>query len=47
MDMFREHEMCELIRNHFEAAHTEIERLEGSGTLNFLALDDIRVCAER
>lgn len=44
--LFREHEMRELIRKHFEAADTEIERLEGLGALNFLALDDIRVSEE-
>jgi hypothetical protein len=44
--LFREHEMRELIRKHFEAADTEIERLEGLGALNFLELDDIRVSEE-
>jgi hypothetical protein len=44
--LFREREMRELIRKHFEAAVTEIERLEGLGALNFLAIDDIRVSEE-
>lgn len=44
--LFREREMRELIRKHFEAADTEIERLEGLGALNFLAIDDIRVSEE-
>jgi hypothetical protein len=44
--LFREHEMRELIRKHFEAADTEINRLEGLGALNFLALDDIRISEE-
>ena len=44
--LFRENEMRELIRKHFEAADTEIDRLEGLGALNFLALDDIRVSEE-
>lgn len=46
LHLFREHEMRELIRKHFEAADTEIERLEGLGALNFLAIDDIRVSEE-
>ncbi len=44
--LFREHEMRALIRKHFEAKETEIERLEGLGALNFLALDDIPVSEE-
>jgi hypothetical protein len=44
--LFREREMRELIRKHFEAADTDIDRLEGLGALNFLALDDIRVAEE-
>ncbi len=44
--LFRENEMRELIRKHFEAPGTEIERLEGLGALNFLALDDIPVSEE-
>ncbi len=46
MSLFREHEMRELIRKHFEAPDTDIARLEGLGALNFLALDDIRVSEE-
>ena len=46
MYLFREKEMRELIRRHFEAAETDIDRLEGLGALNFLALDDIRVSEE-
>ena len=46
MYLFREHEMRELIRKHFEATSTDIDRLEGLGALNFLALDDIRVSEE-
>jgi hypothetical protein len=44
--LFRESEMRELIRRHFETADTDIERLEGLGALNFLALDDIPVSEE-
>ena len=46
MYLFREREMRELIRKHFEAEDTDIDRLEGLGALNFLALDDIRVSEE-
>ncbi len=44
--LFREREMRELIQKHFEAEGAEIERLEGLGALNFLALDDLRVSEE-
>jgi len=44
--LFREHQMRELIRTHIEAEETEIDRLEGLGALNFLALDDLRVSQE-
>ncbi len=44
--LFREREMRALIRKHFEAEETEIQRLEGLGALNFLALDDIPVAQE-
>ncbi len=44
--LFREREMRELIRKHFEAPETDIDRLEGLGALNFLALDDIPVSEE-
>lgn len=46
MHLFREREMRELISKHFEAEGAEIERLEGLGALNFLALDDLRVSEE-
>jgi hypothetical protein len=35
-----------LIRKHIEAEETDIDRLEGIGALNFLALDDITVTQE-
>ena len=44
--LFRENEMRELIRRHFESAETDIDRLEGLGALNFHALDDIQVSKE-
>ncbi|MDJ0611583.1 MAG: CNNM domain-containing protein [Kiloniellales bacterium] len=44
--LYREREMRELIHKHFEAEGAEIQRLEGLGALNFLALDDLRVSEE-
>lgn len=44
--LLRESEMRELIRQHLEAEEAEIDRLEGLGALNFLALDDIPVTQE-
>jgi len=38
---FREHQLSEVIRKHVEADETDLERLEGIGALNFLALDDM------
>jgi metal transporter CNNM len=43
---FREHGLREIIRKHIEADETDIDRLEGIGALNFLALDDLGVNQE-
>jgi len=43
---FREREMRHLIRKHIEAREAEIDRLEGLGALNFLAIDDLAVMHE-
>ena len=43
---FREHQFQEVIRKHIEAEEAEIDRLEGLGALNFLALDDLPVTHE-
>jgi hypothetical protein len=43
---FREHGLREMIRQHVVADGTEIDRLEGIGALNFLALDDLGVNQE-
>ncbi len=43
---FRERDLRTLIRKHIEAEETDIDRLEGVGALNFLALDDITVTQE-
>lgn len=38
---FREKDLRELIRFHMESSATEIQKVEGQGALNFLALDDL------
>jgi len=43
---FRERDLRTLIRKHIEAEESEIDRLEGIGAMNFLALDDINVTQE-
>ncbi|RQD82205.1 MAG: DUF21 domain-containing protein [Methanocalculus sp. MSAO_Arc2] len=43
---FRERDLRELIRLHMESSKTEIERMEGQGALNFLALDDVPLSEE-
>ena len=40
---FRERDLRSLIRKHIEAKESDVDRLEGIGALNFLALDDIPV----
>ncbi len=42
----REKDMRELIKLHMESGETEINRMEGKGALNFLALDDLPLAAE-
>ncbi|MCP1662802.1 MAG: DUF21 domain-containing protein [Methanocalculus sp. MSAO_Arc1] len=43
---FREKDLRELIWLHMESSETEIERMEGQGALNFLALDDVGLAEE-
>jgi len=43
---FRERDLRTVIRKHIEAEETDVDRLEGIGALNFLALDDITVTQE-
>jgi hypothetical protein len=43
---FRERDLRTVIRKHIEAEETDVDRLEGIGALNFLALDDIAVTQE-
>ncbi|GAB6061051.1 hemolysin family protein [Desulfonatronum parangueonense] len=43
---FREQDLRELIKMHMNSGSTEIDKVEGKGSLNFLALDDLPVAAE-
>lgn len=43
---FREHNLRELIRKHVDAPEADLDRLEGLGALNFLAIDDLPVVSE-
>jgi metal transporter CNNM len=43
---FEENDLRELITMHMDSKETEIERMEGKGALNFLALDDIPLSEE-
>jgi hypothetical protein len=43
---FREHSLREVIKKHIEADASDIDRLEGIGALNFLAIDDMIVVEE-
>lgn len=43
---FREKDMRNLIQKHIDASDSDIDRLEGVGAMNFLALDDLVVTQE-
>ena len=43
---FRERGLREVLKKHIEADETDIDRLEGVGALNFLAIDDLIVVEE-
>lgn len=43
---FREKQLRHLIQKHIEASDAEIDRIEGLGALNFLAIDDLSVVQE-
>jgi hypothetical protein len=43
---FREHSLREVIKKHIEADVSDVDRLEGIGALNFLAIDDLLVVDE-
>jgi len=43
---FRERDLRELIKKHIEASEADIDRIEGLGALNFLAIDDMVISHE-
>jgi len=43
---FKERDLRAVIRKHIEAKESDVDRLEGIGAMNFLALDDISVTQE-
>lgn len=43
---FRERGLREVIKRHIEAEEADIDRLEGVGALNFLAIDDLAIVKE-
>jgi hypothetical protein len=43
---FKEHDLREMIKMHMESSRSDIDKVEGTGSLNFLALDDLPVAAE-
>lgn len=43
---FEERDLRQLIKKHIVASDTDVDRLEGIGALNFLALDDLLVSEE-
>ena len=43
---FRESSLREVIKKHIEAEVSDVDRLEGIGALNFLAIDDLMVVEE-
>ena len=46
IQFFREEDFREMLKLHMESENTEIEKIEGVGALNFLALDDLPVYRE-
>jgi len=43
---FQESDLQELLRMHVNASETDIEKIEGTGAINFLDLDDLRIIEE-
>ena len=43
---FREQDLRRMIRKHIEADDSDVDRLEGIGAMNFLAMDDVAVSRE-
>jgi hypothetical protein len=46
IEYFRESSLREVIKKHIEADTSDVDRLEGIGALNFLAIDDLMVVEE-
>ena len=47
IEYFKERDLAELIRFHADSPHAEeIDRMEGRGAINFLAIDDVEVVEE-
>jgi len=46
VQFFRERDLRELIKRHIEASEADIDRIEGLGALNFLAIDDMVISHE-
>ncbi len=43
---YRERDLREIIKMHVESSETDIDKVEGKGALNFLAIDDLPLAAE-
>jgi metal transporter CNNM len=43
---YRERDLREIINIHVESSETEIDKVEGRGALNFLAIDDLPLSSE-
>lgn len=43
---FQEKDLRELLQIHIESPETDINRIEGKGALNFLAIDDLKITEE-
>jgi len=43
---FREKNLREVIKKHIESSESDVDQLEGTGALNFLAIDDLMISQE-
>jgi CBS domain containing-hemolysin-like protein len=46
VQFFKEKDFRELLKIHIDSAETDLEKIEGKGALNFLAIDDLPVFEE-
>jgi metal transporter CNNM len=46
VQFFQEKDLRELLKIHLEAPQTDIEKVEGKGAMNFLAIDDLSIVEE-